>query len=188
MIVKEQFPYLIENTQTQAINYKVYSKVKCRTVADDAFTYMSDEQRPADTDFGLHALPLRVDSVNEFPFKLSTDFDKAVQHEGQVVVVCTELQLTKATLNALELVISVTDKKDEAPHSYSAKSAGDYVWKQDSTIFLYSDQYIGVNYSELKSHSNLNAFIWNRGKESFQIRHSTLKVIDYWPQKWQWWN
>lgn len=186
-IAREYFPYLIENTQTQAINYKVFSKKVGSTLPSDEIVYHSSALVPTQTNYSKN-LPLEVDSLVEFPYSCSTDFYAAVSQEGQYVVAQTKLKLKRPTYNSLELDLSVGDKEGKVTYNYSGKSAGDYIFKKDSTVTVYADQYIGTNFSDIQKGALLKVYFWNRGKEVYEIESFQLFVYDYWPQKWHWWD
>lgn len=187
-IAKEQFPYLIENTETQGINYKVYSKRLLPTVADDRILYEADHIRPGRTKFPAASLPLSVSADSEFPYKISTNLDNAVSKEGQFILTEFQVKLLSGNSRMLESCISINDSLSNEPYAYSGKCAADFLKRSDSIITIYSDAYIGSNYRQMKESAVINAYMWNRDHAAFNISTCKIKVIDYWPQKWQWWH
>lgn len=186
-LVREHFPYLIENTQTQAINYKVFSKKVGSKLPSDVITYHSSDILPSKTVYS-RTLPAEVDSLSDFPFSATTAFDAAVQQEGQYVVASAKLKLKKPSFNSLELDVSIANEDGKVNYSYSGKSAGDFIFGKDSIVTIYTDQYIGTNFPDIKKDAQLKVFFWNRGRERFEIKSFQIFVYDYWPQKWQWWQ
>jgi len=197
-VVEEYFPYLLENTQTQAINFKLYSRNpedKSRVVADDkidlyssirqpeGFVYLKSEKVTL-TD---NAFLLKVDSLNEFPFDAKAALDEVTVKEGQVVLVKAKFKLNTRESMA-EVCVSVTDKTNNDQYSYNSKAASDYVMNKDSIVTIYSEHFNGVKYERVRYKSNLNCYLWNRGKENFELKYFDIKVIDYWPRKWDWWD
>jgi hypothetical protein len=197
-IVKETFPYLIENTQTQGINFKVYSKRKedsAKQVADDqvlsvsnvmnkgAFVYSQSKLIKASGNLFV----LAIDSLNEFPFEAKAYLNSIFSKEGEVILVRASIK-TKSDKGLLETCISVNDKKDNTSYGYAAKGASDFVQKADSTLSIYSEYFNGTKFRSIKDKSLIGAYIWNRGKENVELRSFEIKVIDYWPMKWHFWE
>jgi len=187
-IAKQFFPYLIENTQTQAINFKVYSRQAQEVVEDDRILYQSDNLQTNAGEYPGQRLPFVVESEAEYPYKVSYEFNKIVSSEGQYILSQVQLRVNDFNTRMIESCISINDSETENLHTYSGKSAADYTIEKDSLVQLYSDAYVGRNYPEMQSHSQVHAYVWNRGKNSFRIERFKLQVIDYWPQKWQWWD
>lgn len=187
MIVKQFYPYLIENKQTQAINFKVYSKSPMPVVADDEVLYISTTVSPAKTNYPSKELPFIVDNKNEFPYKCSSEYCNVAFAEGEYLLSEFEIKTSSPPSNELELVMSLNRDDDDLTLSYSGKAAGDYCWRKDSTVTVFSDMYVGVNHVENTKKSTLNTFIWNRGKQQFSILKIRNFTINYWPQKWNWW-
>ncbi len=197
-IVQETFPYLIENTQTQAINFKVYSKRKedaAKQVADDQVDYVSNLSNKGAFTYSKANEPgitgnsfmLRIDSLNEFPFDAKADLNAILTKEGQVVLVIAKLKGLKKESH-LETCISVNDKQDNSSYGYAAKGASDFVQRVDSTLSIYSEYFNGTKFRSIKDKSLIGAYIWNRGKENVELRSFDIKVIDYWPMKWHYWE
>lgn len=197
-IVEEYFPYLLENTQTQAINFKLYSKKpedKSKVVSGDevnlyssirqqkGFVYLKADKVVLTNNSFL----LRVDSLNEFPFDAKAGLHEVTRKEGQVVLVKAKLKL-KTKNSPMEVCISVTDKTSNEQYSYNSKAASDFAIHKDSVITIYSEHFNGVKYEQVKYKSYLNCYLWNRGKENFELKDFEIKVIDYWPRKWDLWN
>lgn len=187
-LVQEQYPYLIENTQTQAINFKVYARLKSATVNNDVITYQSTLQEPHNTHYPPVNFPFRCDSTVEFPMEWTVPYSLAAQHEGEYMITMAEISSPKPFSNQLELIMSVNDTISNQSLSYSGKSAGDYFYGGNGHLTVYADQYVGVDFERIKRNSILKCFFWNRGKHHFVIHKIRNFTVDYWPQKWQWWN
>src|SRR5690606_38873282 len=90
-VASQYFPYLLENVQTQANNFKFYSKRpedKNKVVADDHLHYYATPAQPgAFSALSQTNLPMGIDSLNEFPFGASADLAEVCDKEGQVVFV-----------------------------------------------------------------------------------------------------
>ncbi|PBQ33059.1 hypothetical protein CNR22_15155 [Sphingobacteriaceae bacterium] len=195
-VVLEKFPYLLENTQTQGINFKLYSRKpedRSKVVADDAVYYFSSPLKAGNFTYSklsgntTKVFPLRVDSLNEFPFDAKAALASVTAKEGQVVLISAKLKM-KSRYSPLEVCISATDSETNKQYVYSARAASDFVMNADSTIMIYSEQFNGVHYNQFKYKANLTAYIWNRGKENFTLQNFEIKVIDYWHRKWELWE
>jgi hypothetical protein len=197
-IVEEYFPYLLENTQTQGINFKFYSRKK-----EDRGKVVKEDQIDDYSSFGEKghfiypkskevittnkSFSLKVDSLNEFPFDAKADLKGVTRKEGQVVLVKAILKLQKSG-SEVEACISTNDKNTGEQYTYNSLAASDFVIHKDSTLALYSVYFNGTKYLKVKNKASLNCYLWNRGKENFELRDFEIKVIDYWPRKWDFWN
>lgn len=197
-IVAEYFPYLIENTQTQAINYKVYSRKegdRSKVVSDDKVDYYSSLKEKGCFMYSKEnkvtvtkgRFSIKVDSLNEFPFDANAALSEVTNKEGQVVLVKAKIKLISRN-SPLEICISETDRKTNEQYSYNSKAASDFLMRADSSVTMYSEYFNGFNYDLVKYKSNLNCYFWNRGKEIFELQDFEIKVIDYWPRKWDLWD
>ena len=141
---QEHFPYLIENTQTQGINFKLYSRKaedKYKVVADDKVDYSSSVKERRDFFYSKVPLTtkffsLEVDSTNEFPFDARAALSAVTVKEGQVVLVKTKLKIKNAQ-SPLEVCISVTDMENNAQYAYNSKAASDFTMNRDSVLVLF---------------------------------------------------
>lgn len=197
-IAEQYFPYLLENTQTQGINYKLYSRKKedaSRVAEDDKVLFLSTVKEPRGLNYpkadkmrhDAAGFLVEVDSLNEFPFDAKADLNVIFSQEGQVVLLASKLKLQNLKSEA-ELCVSVTDQNDNSSYAYTANAASDFVVAEDSSVSVYSQYFNGTNFKKVKDKSRLNAYFWNLKKESFEIRDFQVKVIDYWPMKWQFWD
>lgn len=197
-IAKHYFPYLLENTQTQGINYKLFSRKKedaVKVVEDDEVLYLSTVKEPRGFDYpkadkvryDATGFLVEVDSLNEFPFDTKGNLNIACSQEGQVVLLESRLRLPNLKSES-ELCLSVTDKDNNFSYAYTASAASDFIVAKDSSISIYSQYFNGTNFKKVKDKSLLNGYFWNRKRENFEIRDFQVKVIDYWPMKWQFWD
>jgi hypothetical protein len=197
--VKEYFPFLIENTQTQGINYKVYSRNpadKGKEVDDDEVLAVSDVSNPGAFIFKNISKPLSnnkdfivsVDSLNEFPFDAKAKYAEVVSAEGQMLLVTSKLKLKTLTPGAIESCISLTDQTNGSNINYNAAQVMDFNMRPDSTVWLYSNTFFGTSHSKTPGDAVLSAYIWNRGKEKFSINNFEIRLINFCPKKWQLWH
>lgn len=197
-IVKEYFPYLIENTQTQAVNVKVFSKReedKNRLVPDDAVIYESDVLNPnhllysksKEEVYKTSEFYLQLDSLNEFPLDAKADVNAILKREGQVLFVQADLKPSNEE-NATELCIAVNEKEKNTPVAYSAKISSDFAMKQDSVKTMYAEYFNGTKFKSTKDQTRLSIYVWNKLKQKSELQSFKISVIDYWPMKWQFWD
>jgi hypothetical protein len=197
-IVTEYFPYLIENTQTQAINFKLYSRKKNdgdKTVDDDKLTHYSTPLNKGNFNypkanklvFSKQGIYLKVDSTNEFPFEAKAPLKSVTTKEGEMILAKATLK-SKNTNKGPEISISVNDINSNKSYHYTAKSASDFLIRNDSTLIMYSDYFNGTGYRNIRDQAVVGCYFWNVGKENFEITGFELKVIDYWPMKWHFWD
>ena len=197
-VAAEHFPYLIENIQTQAINYKVYSKNisdKNNVVEGESVIYSAnifDKKDFVFKDnkemlFSNNSFSLSVDSINEYPFDASAPLNKITSKEGQVVFVKALLKL-KNTSSKVSACVSVNETKKDTSYFFNSRSANDFVITADSSVTLFADSYCGTDYKKIKDKAKCTVFIWNSAKEKFELKSFEISTIDFWPQKWNFWE
>lgn len=186
-LITEEFPYLVENTQTQAIDYKLYSRRPSRQAPPDGVVFNCEVPQPCGMEFP-DAMPLHADTTNEFPYTVRLHYRLAAKAEGQSVLVKSRVRLHAAPSRNVELVMNTADMVTQANYMYSAKNMDDFEMKSDSTLTLMADQFAGTLYPSIKHRSRLSAYIWNRGKQEFDVLSFSVKTVDYWPLKWHWWD
>jgi hypothetical protein len=198
-IVSEHFPYLIENTQTQAINFKLYSKKaedRVKVVGDDQVINLSTPSNKEGYTYsrvepGVR-LPspfvIQVDSIYDFPFEAKAEYFRVTSKEGEIVLAKATVKIKKAGRFKFQLCIAVKDREKDTLYNYNSKEASDFIMKNDSTLVLYSDHYNGTNYNKIRYSSDISCYFWNLGKEKFEINDFEIKTIDYCPKKWHYWD
>ncbi len=188
-IALEYYPYLIENVQTQAINYKLYSKRpedKNKVVEGESEIYFANYINKKELDF-KNEIPFKVDSIQEYPFHADVPLNKIATKTGQVISLKSTFKLNKKINNILGCIsINSTDKN--IPPVFDAGSTGNFVMKPDSTITVYANSFCGTPFKKMKDNSKIGFFIWNAAKENFVITDFEVKTIDFWPQKWNFWE
>ncbi len=194
-ITKQYFPYLIENTQTQGLNFKVYSNLKRdekNCVVDDSIINYASVKNHGNYIFPNSKVEsnfsLQVDSLMEFPFGVKSNLNTVTSKEGQVVLVTVIIKASNLSFNKVGVCISINETKGDSCVAYSARESSDFILNKDSTMLLYCDAFCGSFYNKAKNHSKLSAYIWNRGKQNFKLVNYEIKTIDYWPQKWNFWE
>jgi len=197
-LVREFYPYLVENTQTQAINYKVYSRVetdRLKSVEDDRVLMSSSVYKPGKFIYNKFdkvkrqqgEFVIAVDSLDEFPFEARAKYGDVVRAEGQVLLAESKIKL-KRSPTAIETCISVNEEQNKECVFYNAKRAADFIIQPDSTVRSYVSVFLGTNHGKTSRRSPLVAYMWNRGRENFELRDFRIKLIDYCPRKWQLWD
>lgn len=198
-VAKEYFPYLIENTQTQGLNFKVYSKLKnyqTKCVSDDEILNYASVTNVGNYEFSNpdnlvnypnHFL-YSIKSTNEFPFQANAILNKVTSKEGQFVLVTAKIKANNFNLNNVELCIAIKETKRDSSVSYTAYESANFLIKNDTTLSMYSGLYCGTNYNAVKNDSKLSTYIWNRGKQNFTLTNFEIETINFWPQKWNFWE
>lgn len=196
-VAAEYYPYLIENVQTQAINYKLYSKRpedKNKVVEGENVIYSANyfdkkdlefKQEPVVTNKG--SFIFRVDSIAEYPFGADVPLNKMAFKEGQVISFKATFKLDKM-INDIRACISINSTDKNLATIFDAKSTGEFVMQPDSTITVYANSFCGTPFKKMKDNSKCGFFIWNATKENFVITDFEVKTIDFWPQKWNFWE
>jgi hypothetical protein len=198
-LVKEFYPYLLENTQTQGINFKLYSRRpddRLKAVEDDRVILSSTVFKNGDFIYGKtehlekknNTMSFPVDSLNEFPFDARAKYSHVVSAEGQMLLVKTRAKLKRLEPVVMETAISVYDERTNAIINYDAKSASDFIIKPDSTVTTYVNIFFGTKHAATDWDAPLTVYIWNKGKENFVLKDFEIRLIDYCPRKWQLWD
>lgn len=188
-IATEYYPYLVENVQTQAINYKLYSKKpedKDKVVEGERIFYSAKYSDKSDLEFKT-TLPFKADSTQEYPFGVEVALNKITAKEGQVISLKAALT-SKKKITDVFACISVSGPLKEDRNIFDAKSANDFVMKPDSSITIYTNGFCGTEYKKMEDKAMCRLFIWNKGKENFTLTDFELKTIDFWYQKWNFWE
>jgi len=188
-VAAEYYPYLIENVQTQAINYKLYSKRpedKNKVVQGEREIYVANYQNKKDLEF-KNSLPFKADSINEYPFGADVSLNKITSKEGQVISLKVAFRLNKK-VSDIRACISINSTDKNLPPIFDAKSSSEFVMRPDSTIRVYASSFCGTPYKKMRDNSGCSFFVWNAAKEKFVITDLEVKTIDFWPQKWNFWE
>ena len=194
-IVKEQFPYLIEDTQTQGIHFQLYSKKPAhglRSLTD--ITYSGPEQPGAFTyqfgqnksKTGVDDLQLSIDSADVFPFSSTASYTNVITAEGEYILSSAVVKFHKYN-GGLESCLVINDSTKTAV-SYNARAASDYILQADSSLVLYADAYIGNFHRKKAGGKKINCYLWNKSGEQVILRKFNIKVIDHWHNKWHFWD
>ena len=99
-----------------------------------------------------------------------------------------KIKLEKGDYRKTEICISITDENTKMNYGYTASEASNFIVNSDSTVELFVNYFAGNNFNEIRNSSRLSCYIWNKGKSSFRIIDFKIKTIDYWNQKWNFWN
>jgi len=193
------FPYLIENTQTQGINLKVYSKIpsdQSKIVADDK---VLDFSNVYNSDLFIYSktkgvigdqtpFNLLVDSLIEFPFNTKVPYGDLVTAEGQVLLVKSSFKLSDFSSGGITTCISVNDEATNENYMYNSNEVSDFLLGTDSTVTVFVDNFFGTPHRKSKNNANLSTYVWNKNKNKFILKAYEIKLIDFCPSKWQLWD
>lgn len=194
------YPYIIENNISQANNYRVYSrdsshrlkqvpreKELWRASPSDAGHLSFSTQRDMPETWKKKGFD--SDSSMDFPVTASASYESSFTKEGQVLLFRVEGKIQKWKGGELEACLVVeADGKNEALH-YSASVLKESIIKADSGFVLVAQLYAGSQHRNwIREKARIKAFLWNKGGESFRVEKLRLSVVDYWPQKWGFWD
>jgi hypothetical protein len=193
-IVMEYFPHLIENTQTQGVYFKLFSRKNPdghNKVKNDKVTFYSNpfngSYTPAEIFMPAYPSVTQViDYRNEFPYGVKIDYDKLNACEGNMLLARAIVDQSSVYQDKLELCIHVTDSTGRS-YAYSSKSLGDFEPRGNNYTVMYSDQFIGTSHKNA-NHAVLNYYLWNRAGERHVLRSFELFLVDYWHAKWHFWD
>jgi hypothetical protein len=197
-LAQHYFPYLIERSITQANHYLVYSKRKSdksKSLPGDKVLYEA----------GLHSgLACRfhyaseqkdnsfsqvIDSKVEFPLDAGLNYSELHLKEGNYILLRLEGKALELTARDLEICISVTDEQNKINYQYASASLKSACFDEDSNFVLTAGTFIGSKHKLLmRQHPKLNFYVWNRSKESVLVKEFKMQQIDYWPEKWGFWE
>jgi hypothetical protein len=192
LIAEKYFPYVIENTETPTTNYKVYSKIKSDSsnvglqtvrksspLEPNGFSYPKYD--------GQNNILAKVESSNEFPFDAKARYHDVIQSEGQMIITEAVIK-SKEPLSALQLNTSVSDPDFNKSYSYSGNKVSQFYPINDSITRFYNQLYIGTNFKEVSKSAELGTYLWNEGKEEFELLDFKIRVVNYWYLKWHYWD
>lgn len=197
-IVAQYFPYLIENTQTQGINYKMYSKKaedKSLVVENDKQIGYSNVSQWGSFNYGKmkqtsgqSSLMVSVDSLSEYPFDAKARYADFITSEGQVLLLKARYKLKNVDSGKITTCISINDEVNNNMYMYNSKEVGEFIVNPDSTVTVFVDSYIGTQHRSIKDKSRVSAYVWNKGKNMFNLIDFEIALIDFWHWKWHFWD
>lgn len=194
------YPYIIENKITQANNYRVYSKDPSRRlqqVPREKELWVAEPADAAHLSFRTQRdLPeswkkngFEADSSMDYPLTAEAAYESSITKEGQVFLFRVEGKMRKWKGGELEACLVLeADGKSEALH-YSASVLKESIVKGDSSFVMVAQLYAGSRHKHwIEEKARIKAYLWNKAGETFRIEKLRLSVVDYWPQKWGFWE
>lgn len=192
-IVKEYFPFLQHQSQNLNVNWYMLSKFKIKTCAAyDKVKDSSNFSRPGKFVYNLNTDKLIdgsyiVDSLNEFCYSAKIDLKSLELKEGNVILAKVKLQ-SKEQLNDVSFNYSVQNVKDSTLF-FGGPDIGQFYTGDSTGYWAYSEIFIGSDVKKWqRQDAKITFFIWNRSKKNFKLSDFEIKVIDYWPARWSWWD
>lgn len=197
-LAKVYFPYLIENTVTQANNYRVYSKresdkgkivpgekslyeAKIHEGLEFSFTYGKEEEAQQHTQV--------ADSGVEFPMEARKTYNSLHLKEGNYLLLHLKGKALALKNKGLELCISITNPEKSETYQYASAALASAHFARDSVFQLTAGTFIGTKHREmLENQAYCNFYLWNRGQERIRVDDFSIQVIEHWPQKWGFWE
>ena len=199
-IAKQYFPYLIENTNTQANNYKLFSKKQSdssRVVPSEVVLKVSTPSATQNffytagvvDQFIKDGNSFEIRSTEEYPFESRNHYKFLIKKEGEVMLLKCKFKRNVIAPVKADLCVTITDNISGELYQYAANSVSDYRVGPDSTVTAFASLYIGSKHAVLKKKaSSVRGYVWNKGMEQFKMLDFEFSKIDYWPQKWQFWK
>jgi uncharacterized membrane protein len=187
-IARHYFPFVGENIQTQAINFKVYHKSSMSdlTEPEDEVLQFSDIAHTGSFTYSGEAKAGRLPwsmPESEFPFAAKARYANIVSAEGQVILVSAVL---KDPPLLTELCISVN--RNDKITGYNSSAVSSFVPNRDTTYTVFTEHYCGTDHEKLLDGGTVSCYVWNRGKSRFLLQDFAVRVVDYRPRKWQFWD
>jgi hypothetical protein len=193
-IVAARYPYLIENTQTQSNYFRVYSRKNSdslRVVPGSEIIHTSDLTHPGVFEYeiqpGSSSSKMVIQTGSEFPFAARSAYAAAIPAEGTVMLARAVISPANSALHNVQLCISVKDSTTNETINYSSKSSADFV-PGNGRVTLLSDQFFGTTHRRALRNGNLACYVWNTEKDNIRIGNFSLSTVNYWSEKWQFWN
>jgi hypothetical protein len=192
-IVKEYFPFLYYHAQNLNVNCYMLSKVKKESKNTfEKVLYTSVYTSPGKFEYGLNKENLArenytVDSLNEFCYSAKANLNDLELNEGNVILAKVKIQ-SKEQLSDVGFNYSVTNSKDSTLF-FGGPDIGQFYTSDSAGYWAYSEIFIGSDIKKWqRQDAKITFFIWNRSKKKFNLSNFEVKVIDYWPSRWSWWN
>ncbi len=86
--------------------------------------------------------------------------------------------------------ISVNTIANNQIISYNSNNASESILNKDSSINMMTMCFIGSKHSLINKEgpAKIKCYLWNKGKENLIIKKFKIELIDFWPNKWQFWD
>lgn len=204
-IAKEYFPYVDQHGQNVNVNCYVLSrnKEKKRSGCDFSAIIKSRPARekvlnksnlsdPDKFEYGftkekMSDKVLKVDSLDEFCFSAKAELKDLSLREGNVILAKMKLQ-SGEQLNDVGFNFSIANDKDSTLF-FGGPDIGQFYTRDSTGYYAYCEVFMGSNTKYwLDQNSKITFFIWNRSKKKFTLSDFEIKLIDYWPSRWSWWE
>ena len=198
-MVKEYFPFHMRTMQGLNINCACYSKLKYDKrvyFSEPSIVDSSDFLNPNNYEYTFtnekltknnSSFVYQVDSLNEFSFSAKGSLNNVGFKEGQVILAQIKLQ-SKGALNDVSLNYSVTNKKDSTLF-FGGSEISDFYNGDSLNYNVYAQLFLGSDFKKwINEECKIIFFVWNRGKKNFKLNSFQIKTVDYWPQRWSWWE
>jgi len=128
-----------------------------------------------------------VDSLNEFCYSAKTNLKDVELKEGNVVLAKVKI-MSKEQLNDVGFNYSIANAKDSTLF-FGGPDIGQFYTSDSTGYWAYSEIFIGSDIKKWqREDAKITFFIWNRSKKNFKLSDFEIKVIDYWPARWGWWD
>jgi hypothetical protein len=189
-IVKEYFPYLLLRVQCLNVNYYELSKTKEQITRN--YKSVFEKSYPAKVELSFKKEKLsgnvfKVDSLDEFCYSAKAELKDLNLKEGNVILAKVKVH-SKEQLNDVGFNFSIADGKDSTLF-FGGPDIGQFYTSDSTGYYAYSELFVGSDLKHwLARGGKVTFFIWNRSKKKFDLNDFEIKVIDYWPARWSWWE
>jgi hypothetical protein len=192
-LVKEQFPFLLKAFRPLNANYYEFSKTpeanwaKTENRVDSSrldskmnYEYVFNGKKMEN---GIY----RIDSLDEFPFSTNARLSQVSTKEGQVVFGRMKVWSRKV-LNDVGFHVCLKNDKDSTLF-FGGPDIKVFFEPDSLGYWVYTEMFLGSAYKKwLKQESKVQFFIWNRGKHKFKVSDFKFETINYWSERWKWWD
>lgn len=192
-IVKEYFPKLLEHWQPLNVNYYLVAKSGSSTWAKyDSVKHSSTYFSQGKFEFNLNNKKpdgevYTVDSLNEFCYSAKAELKNLGLKEGNVILAKVKLKSTEQ-FNDVGFNFSISDEKDSTLF-FGGPDIGQFYTTDPRGYWAYSEIFVGSDLKHwLARGGKVTFFIWNRSKKKFSLSDFEIRIIDYWPARWSWWE
>ncbi len=186
--VKLYFPYTIKQDEGYFKSVFLLSKVKENASKDETvlFTYNLNNKEvfTFPENYKKQGNDMLIDSLDEFPFMVWSNFNSLPLHEGESIVAVASY-IPQSTIGNLSFDFCVKEK--DSTLFYASRNFKDFYILGDSLQYGFSSIFIGTDFREWKN-AKLQCYFWNQAKRGYLIRDFSLKILDTNPHKYSLWD
>ena len=187
--IKLYFPYVLHHDEGYFTNIFLLSKTAEQSIPDETIVATYTQKKTSEfvvfpTKYEMKEKKLYLDSTNEFPYCITSDYSNLHFTIGQNLVCITSY---KPVNKMAHLSFDFAVKKGDSTLFYSSRNFLDSYLEEDTLQYGFSGIFIGTEIEEWKG-SKLFAYFWNAGKKGYFVHDMNLKIIDCNPHKYALWD